>query len=57
MKEGAEEARRGKERDEGWDETVLVWNATVAKIPVPPIRPDPRRPRGRASSPRADSKR
>jgi hypothetical protein len=22
-------------RDEGWDETVLVWNATVARIPAP----------------------
>jgi hypothetical protein len=22
-------------RDEGWDETVLVWNATVARVPAP----------------------
>ena len=23
------------ERVEGWDDTVLVWNATVARIPAP----------------------
>jgi hypothetical protein len=22
--------------DEGWDDSVLVWNATVARIPAPP---------------------
>ena len=27
----------GREREyEGWDESVLVWNATVARIPAPP---------------------
>ncbi len=25
---------------EGWDETVLVWNATVARIPAARVRPD-----------------
>ena len=29
--------------DEGWDDAVLVWNATVARIPPPTARPDPAR--------------
>jgi hypothetical protein len=29
----------GKRRDEGWDETVLVWNASVARIPAPAVQP------------------
>jgi hypothetical protein len=35
MKAGADDTPPGEERDEGWDETVLVWNATVARIPAP----------------------
>jgi hypothetical protein len=27
--------------DEGWDEDVLVWNATVARIPAPAAQQDP----------------
>lgn len=30
----------GKGREEGWDETVLVWNATVARIPARAVQPD-----------------
>ncbi len=30
----------GEGRDEGWDETVLVWNATVVRIRVPAVEPD-----------------
>jgi hypothetical protein len=26
--------------EEGWDEAVLVWNATVARIPAPGARPE-----------------
>jgi hypothetical protein len=28
------------ERDDGWDEEVLVWNATVARIPAPAVQQD-----------------
>ena len=35
MKASGDEAPPGKGRGEGWDETVLVWNATVARIPAP----------------------
>ena len=31
----AEDPPPGEPNDEGWDETVLVWNATVAKIRAP----------------------
>jgi hypothetical protein len=34
MKASADETQR-EGPDEGWDETVLVWNATVARIPAP----------------------
>ncbi|MGH3006799.1 MAG: hypothetical protein ACRDOS_13070 [Gaiellaceae bacterium] len=39
MKGSADDAPPGKGRDEGWDETVLVWNATVARIPAPAVQP------------------
>lgn len=25
---------------DGWDESVLVWNATVARIPASAVQPD-----------------
>jgi hypothetical protein len=34
MKASADETQK-KGRDQGWDETLLVWNATVARIPAP----------------------
>jgi hypothetical protein len=34
MTASADETRK-KWPDEGWDETVLVWNATVARITTP----------------------
>jgi hypothetical protein len=34
MKASADETRKAGP-DQGWDETVLVWNATVARIPAP----------------------
>lgn len=40
MKTSAGEAPPGKGRGEGWDETVLVWNATVARIPAAAVQPD-----------------
>jgi hypothetical protein len=39
MRASAHDAPPAEEQDEGWDETVLVWNATVARIPPPPGRP------------------
>jgi hypothetical protein len=32
----SEESGSQRREDEGWDESVLVWNATVARIPAPP---------------------
>jgi pimeloyl-ACP methyl ester carboxylesterase len=40
MKAGADHTQPGDERAEEWDETVLVWNATVARIPATAVRPD-----------------
>jgi hypothetical protein len=40
MMAGAGDAPPGTERDEGWDETVLVWNGTVARIPATAVQPD-----------------
>jgi len=40
MKASTDDAPPGEGRDEGWDETVLVWNATVARIPAPAVQPD-----------------
>ena len=40
MKAGAGDAPPAKGRDEGWDETVLVWNGTVARIPAPAAEHD-----------------
>jgi hypothetical protein len=31
----SDETPRDGGQDGGWDETVLVWNATVARIPTP----------------------
>lgn len=39
MKTSADDTPLG-ERDQGWDETLLVWNATVARIPAPAVRSD-----------------
>lgn len=38
MKPGADDPQPSEERDEGWDETVIVWNATVARIPPPGVQ-------------------
>lgn len=35
MSAGSDDARPDEGRDEGWDETVLVWNATVVRITSP----------------------
>jgi len=40
MKASGDDAQPAGERDEGWDETVLVWNATVARIRAPAVQPD-----------------
>ena len=40
MRAGSDEAPPGEGRDEGWDETVLVWNATVARITGPTTTPE-----------------
>jgi hypothetical protein len=40
MRASADDAPPGHRRDDGWDETVLVWNATVAKIPAHAVAPD-----------------
>jgi hypothetical protein len=40
MNASTENASPGEETDEGWDETVFVWNATVARIPAPATEPD-----------------
>ena len=40
MRACADDAPAGKESEEGWDETVLVWNATVARLPAPTGEPD-----------------
>ncbi len=37
MKASADDTPAGPGRDDGWDETVLVWNATVARIPAPVV--------------------
>jgi hypothetical protein len=34
MKPSADDAPPSRRRDDGWDETVLVWNATVARVPA-----------------------
>ena len=36
MKAGTD--RAGDEPGEEWDETVVVWNATVARIPATAVR-------------------
>lgn len=40
MKVGDLAAVPGRRRDEGWDETVFVWNGTVARIAVAVLEPD-----------------
>ena len=41
MTPDGDDGRHGEEPDEGWDETVLVWNATVARVPEAAARPQP----------------
>ena len=72
MKASTDDAPPGRRRDERWDETVLVWNGTVATIPASGVQLDSaedvadveggnatpnRRARGGASSRRPDSNR
>jgi len=40
MTASADDAPPRKDGDAGWDESVLVWNATVARIPAPAVQPD-----------------
>ena len=40
MKASADDTALGHRRDDGWDESVLVWNATVARIPAHAALPD-----------------
>jgi hypothetical protein len=40
VKASADDAPPGKASGHGWHENVLVWNATVARIPSPAIQPD-----------------
>ena len=40
MTASADGASPDQGRDEAWDETVLVWNATVARIRAPGVQPD-----------------
>jgi hypothetical protein len=40
MKAGPDHTPPRAERDEEQDETVLVWNATVARISATALRPD-----------------
>lgn len=39
MKESDNRTHSDHERVEEWDETVVVWNATVAKIPPAAVQP------------------
>lgn len=41
MKASVDDTPPEKGQDEGWDEEVLVWNATVARIPAPAVQHDP----------------
>ena len=40
MRARSDDVERGEGRDRGWDETVLVWNATVARITRPATKPE-----------------
>lgn len=40
MTASADDAPAGEGKDDGWDETVLVWNATVARIRAPAVEPN-----------------
>ena len=40
MSTDSSEAPPDETAKRGWDETVLVWNATVARIPAPAVHPD-----------------
>jgi hypothetical protein len=35
MRARTDDASPAEGREEGWDEAVLVWNATVARVPAP----------------------
>jgi hypothetical protein len=39
VKAGDNDAVQRWRRDEGWDETILVWNGTVARIAVADLEP------------------
>ncbi|MGH3024155.1 MAG: hypothetical protein ACRDNI_10910 [Gaiellaceae bacterium] len=55
MNESGNDATPEQEPDPGWDETVLVWNATVARIPASADEPGGDRPSA-DSSPREASR-
>jgi hypothetical protein len=40
VRANADDAPHERGSGEDWDEDVLVWNATVARIPPPAVRPD-----------------
>jgi hypothetical protein len=40
VKAGDNNAVQGRRRAEDWDATVLVWNGTVARIPMADLAPD-----------------
>jgi hypothetical protein len=40
MKPSGDDAPPDQDRDEGWDEAVVVWNATMARISAPPAHRD-----------------
>ncbi len=51
MKPNGDDAPTDQERDDGWDEAVVVWNATMARIPAPPADRDSPQDSPRGSSP------
>jgi hypothetical protein len=46
MKKSTDGGGPGTRHDEGWDESVLVWNATVARIRARASEPDTTDARG-----------
>jgi hypothetical protein len=46
MKKSTDGGGPGTRHDEGWDESVLVWNATVARIQARAAEPDTTDARG-----------
>ncbi len=51
MKPNGDDAPTDQERDDGWDEAVVVWNATMARIPAPPADRDSPQDSPRGSGP------